>query len=275
MSTYVIGDIQGCHDSLVRLIEACALDPARDRLWLVGDLVNRGPHSLATLRFIRALGEQAVSVLGNHDFYLLGVACGAIERGTDDTLDDVLMAPDCGEVIEWLRHRPLMHVEASYALVHAGLLPEWTIEQAHNLASEVEAALRGPYWAEFLRHLWGAKPTRWRDDLAGWDRLRVIVNAMCRMRMCSADGEMQLKFKGPIDGAPEGVLPWFRVPGRRSLTHTILCGHWSALGFHDDDGILALDTGCVWGGYLTAVRLDDRKVFSIKCEQAAAPTGWD
>jgi bis(5'-nucleosyl)-tetraphosphatase (symmetrical) len=256
-------------------LDQCGADLAADTFWFCGDLVNRGRDNADTLRCVRALGSRGVVVLGNHDFYLLGVACGAIPRGKDDTLDDVLSASDRDELVEWLRHRPLMHVEGDYALVHAGLLPEWTVAQARALAHEVEAALQGPHWVEFLRNLWGAQPTRWQDSLNGWDRLRVIVNAMCRLRMCSADGEMALKYKGPIDGAPDGLLPWFRVPGRRSTTHTILCGHWSALGFHDAEGILALDTGCVWGGCLTAVRLEDRKIFSAKCTQAAQPSGWD
>ena len=168
-----------------------------------------------------------------------------------------------------------MHVEGGFALVHAGLLPEWTVDKARQLAAEVESELQGPDWVKFLRKLWGAKPTRWHDDLVGPDRLRVIVNAMCRLRMCSPDGEMLLKYKGPIANAPADVVPWFRVPGRRSTTHTIVCGHWSALGYHDNDGVLAVDTGCVWGGCLTSVRLEDRKVFSVNCSQAAMPGGWD
>jgi bis(5'-nucleosyl)-tetraphosphatase (symmetrical) len=275
MSCFVIGDIQGHLDPLPKLLTAAGADPRTDTLWFAGDLVNRGRRNADTLRFIRNLGDRAVCVLGNHDFYLLAVASGAIARGRDDTLDDVLEASDRSLLIEWLRRRPLMHVESAYALVHAGLLAPWTVRQARELAHEVEGALQGPHWVEFLRNLWGAKPTRWSEDLHGYDRLRVIVNAMTRMRMCAPDGEMLLKHKGPIAGAPAGALPWFQVPNRQSATHTIVCGHWSALGFHDGDGVLALDTGCVWGGALTAVRLEDRKVFRYKCEQAAAPSGWE
>ncbi len=275
MAHYVIGDLQGHLGPLKILLSNVNPNQDSDVLWFCGDLVNRGPDNADSLRFVRALGKRAVAVLGNHDFYLLGIACGAIPRAKDDTLDDVLAAPDREALIAWLRHRPLMHIEGDYALVHAGLLPAWTIPEARALAAEVEAVLQGPDWVEFLRNLWGGKPTRWRKGLKAWDRLRVIVNAMCRMRMCSVDGEMQLKYKGPIAEAPKGVLPWFRVPGRRSMTHTVFCGHWSALGYYDGDGIVALDTGCVWGGSLTAVRIEDREVFSVRCTQAAAPSGWD
>lgn len=275
MSCFVIGDIQGHLDPLPKLLTAAGADPRADRFWFAGDLVNRGPRNADTLRFVRSLGDRAVAVLGNHDFYLLAIACGAIPRGRDDTLSDVLGAPDRDELITWLRHRPLMHVEGDYALVHAGLLAPWTVRQARELAHEVEGALQGPHWVEFLTRLWGAKPTRWSEDLHGAERLRVIVNAMTRMRMCASDGEMLLKHKGPISSAPAGALPWFKVPGRRSTTHTIVCGHWSALGYHDGDGVLAIDTGCVWGGALTAVCLETREIYRLKCEQAAAPSGWE
>lgn len=274
MARYVIGDLHGHLCPLERLLGEAGVDPVRDHLWLTGDLVNRGQRNADTLRFAMALGDHAISVLGNHDFYLLAVACGAIVRGVDDTLDDVLDAPDRESLIEWLRRRPLMYVEGGTAMVHAGLLPEWSVRQARELAHEVEGALQGPYWREFLANLWGARPTRWSDSLHGYDRLRVIVNAMSRLRMCTPDGEMLLKHKGPISDAKGNAVPWFLAPSRRSTTHTVVCGHWSALGFHDGDGVLALDTGCVWGGSLSAVRLEDRKLFQVKCEQAAAPTGW-
>ncbi|WP_341677624.1 symmetrical bis(5'-nucleosyl)-tetraphosphatase [Niveibacterium sp. SC-1] len=271
MARYVVGDLQGQFDSLLEILRACDFDPESDRLWLCGDLVNRGKSNLQVLRYLRDLGDACVPVLGNHDFYLLGVACGAIKRSGDDSLDDVLEAPDRDDLIDWLRAQPLMHVEDDFALVHAGLLAEWTVTKATALAAEVESELRGARWREFLAELWGGKPTRWSDNLRGVDRLRVIVNAMCRMRMCATDGEMLLKYKGGIADAPTGVVPWFRVPGRQSLTHTVFCGHWSALGFHDDDGIVALDTGCVWGRSLTAIRLEDRQVFSVPCPAAAVP----
>jgi bis(5'-nucleosyl)-tetraphosphatase (symmetrical) len=270
---YAIGDLQGQVKPLEALLAQLEAEGTPFSVWLTGDLVNRGPDNAETLRFVRALGTRATTVLGNHDFYLLGLACGAIQRSADDTLDDVLCAPDRDELIDWLRRRPLMHVEDNFALVHAGLLPNWTVKRARELAGEVEAVLQGPRWIEFLGRLWGTEPTAWRDDLTGWDRLRVIVNAMCRMRMCSPDGHMRLKYKGPLAGAPKDVLPWFRVPGRRSTTHKLVCGHWSALGYHSGDGILALDTGCVWGGCLTAVRLEDGRIFSVRCPQASIPNG--
>lgn len=270
-----VGDLQGQLDPLERLLDAARFDPAHDELWLAGDLVNRGHDNAAVLRRVRDLGDRAITVLGNHDFYLLAVASGAMRRGSDDTLNDVLGAPDRDALIDWLRFRPLMHVADDFAMVHAGLLPGWSIAEARLLAREVEGALQGPHWQVFLQNLWGSQPLAWREDLEGWDRLRVIVNAMCRMRMCSASGEMALKYKGPIDAAPPGVGPWFAAPDRRNTTHTVVCGHWSALGFHQNNGVLALDTGCVWGGCLTGVWLERGERIQVQCAQAAAPSGWD
>lgn len=266
MATYAIGDIQGCFDSLQQLLAKCAFDPARDRLWLVGDLVNRGPRSLETLRFVKSLGEAALTVLGNHDLYLLMVAeGGAKARGKDDTLQAILDAPDCGELLDWLRRQPLCHVEGDYCLVHAGLLPQWSIKKARKLAREVEAALQGEQYREFVANMWGSQPDRWSDDLAGWPRLRAIVNAMTRMRFCSAEGVMEFKVKGELANAPAGYMPWFDVPGRKSEKSILVTGHWSALGFRLSDNMLALDSGCLWGGHLTAVRLEDRRVFQVDC----------
>lgn len=266
MATYAIGDIQGCFDSLQQLLAKCAFDPARDRLWLVGDLVNRGPRSLETLRFVRSLGKAALTVLGNHDLYLLMVAeGGAKARGKDDTLQPILDAPDCAELLDWLRQQPLCHVEDDYCMVHAGLLPQWSIKKARKLAREVEAALQGEQYREFIANMWGSQPDRWTDDLAGWPRLRAIVNAMTRMRFCSADGVMDFKVKGELARAPAGYMPWFEVPGRKSAKSVLVTGHWSALGFRLSDNMLALDSGCLWGGHLTAVRLEDRQVFQVDC----------
>jgi len=272
---FAVGDLQGQLEPLDRLLDSAGFQPGRDELWLTGDLVNRGKDNAAVLRRVRALGKSAVTVLGNHDFYLLAVASGAMRRGADDTLNDILDAPDRDALIDWLRFQPLMHVADNFAMVHAGLLPGWSIAQARLLAHEVEGALQGPHWQVFLQNLWGSQPLAWTDMLEGWDRLRVIVNAMCRMRLCSESGEMALKYKGPIDAAPAGILPWFAVPGRRSTSHTVVCGHWSALGFHNADGVLALDTGCVWGGCLTGVWLETGERVQVACEQAAAPSGWD
>ena len=270
MATYAIGDIQGCFSALQCLLDRCQFDPAQDRLWFVGDLVNRGPQSLETLRFVRDLGDAAVTVLGNHDLYLLMVAADAVpKRGRDDTLDEILAAPDRDELLDWLRRQPLCHRDGSYCVVHAGLLPAWSADQARALAREVEVELAGPDWRRFLQTLWGDEPAAWRDDLTGTARHRVIVNAMTRMRFCSPEGEMEFRAKGELSDAPSGFLPWFDVPGRRSHDgHTVLVtGHWSALGLFLRPDLLALDSGCLWGGALTALRLEDRQVFQVECGQ--------
>jgi len=270
MSTYAIGDVQGCFDELRSLLDNISFDRARDRLWLVGDLVNRGPQSLEVLRFVRDLGDAAISVLGNHDLHLLTLAAGLAKPRADDTLDDVLAAPDRAELIEWLRWRPMIHAEGEYVLVHAGLLPQWSAEQAQALAREVEAALRGPRYRDFLANLYGSEPDRWDESLRGADRLRVIVNAMTRLRFCTDEGAMEFRTKGEATAAPAGYLPWFEIPGRRSASHTVVCGHWSALGLRIAPRLLAIDSGCVWGGRLTAVRLEDRKVTQEPCSTSEA-----
>jgi bis(5'-nucleosyl)-tetraphosphatase (symmetrical) len=267
MATYAIGDLQGCADELDALLSVLPFDHAHDRLWFVGDLVNRGPKSLATLRFVRSLGGSAVVVLGNHDFHLLCLAEGYAKKRASDTLDEVLAAPDATGLLEWLRHRPLMHAEGSYAMVHAGLLPQWTIEQALALAREVEATLRGARYRDFLRELYGAEPRIWRDELAGWDRLRVIVNAMARMRFCTPAGEIDVDAKGRE--APRGYRPWFEL--RPLGEQPLICGHWSALGLKLTDKLAALDSGCVWGGSLSALRLEDRRLFQVPCRGYREP----
>ncbi len=268
MATYAIGDVQGCFDSLQQLLQTFAFDPTRDRLWMVGDLVNRGPRSLETLRFVRDLGDAAITVLGNHDLYLLMAAEGFGRRGKGDTLDEILDAPDRPQLLDWLRRRPLCHVEGRHCLVHAGLLPQWTVSQARALAAEVEATLAGPHYLDFMANMWGSEPAAWSDDLEGWPRLRVIVNAMTRMRFCSYAGEMEFKTKGNADTAPPGHLPWFDVPGRRSAGDILVTGHWSALGLRIESNLLALDSGCLWGRHLTAIRLEDRTVFQVDCSPA-------
>jgi bis(5'-nucleosyl)-tetraphosphatase (symmetrical) len=275
MATYAIGDLQGCLEPLQRLLDELNYDQAVDHLWFVGDLVNRGPASLEVLRFVRNLGAGATVVLGNHDLHLVMQSEGYGKRNSEDTLDAVLAAPDREELLAWLRSRPLFHVEGDYAMVHAGLLPAWDVAQAAALSDEVRAALMAPDYRDFLANMWGSTPTAWSDDLAGWDRLRVVVNAMTRMRFCSADGAMEFKAKGPAGNAPSGCLPWFDVPGRASADHAIVCGHWSALGLRIEDKLLALDTGCLWGGSLTAIRLEDRRVFQVPCSRQVEPSGWD
>lgn len=266
MAIYAIGDIQGCYDEMRRLLDIVAFDPQRDQLWLVGDLVNRGTQSVEVLRYVRGLGNRAVAVLGNHDLHLLVVAAGVRKPHRGDTLDALLAAPDRDELLAWLRCQRLMHVDAGYAMVHAGLLPQWNIKQALTLAHEVEAALQGPDHDEFLHRMYGNEPAQWRDDLSGYDRLRVIVNAMTRLRLCTPDGVMEFSHKTGLQDTPQGYLPWFDVPARASRDTPVLFGHWAALGLTLQPDVLGLDSGCVWGRQLTAVRLEDRHVFQCGCE---------
>ena len=259
MALFAIGDIQGCLDPLQRLLERIRFDPLQDWLWLTGDLVNRGPDSLAVLRFVKNLGDRATTVLGNHDLHLLAVASGTESVKTSDTLDEVLHAPDRDELLAWLRGRPLLHLDRQigFALLHAGLPPQWDVWEAKGYAAEVEAALRGPNHAELFRHMYGNHPTCWEPTLSGWDRLRFIINCLTRLRFCSPHGQLALTCKGPPGTQPPGFRPWFDIPGRRSRGWNVVFGHWAALGLHRAEGVYALDSGCVWGGTLTAVHLDD------------------
>jgi len=268
MSTYAIGDVQGCFDELTELLARCRFDRNRDRLWFVGDLVNRGPQSLEVLRFVRELGDRAMVVLGNHDLHLVSVHERLAASRDGDTLEGVLEAPDCAELTAWLRTRPLMVRVGRYAMVHAGLLPQWSIDKALGLAAEVERALSGPGHREFLAKMYGSKPDEWSDDLAGWDRLRVIVNVMTRLRFCTSAGRMDFKAKGRT--APAGYAPWFDF---REDAETLVVGHWSALGLKRTDKLAALDSGCVWGGQLTALRLEDRALFQVPCAGYQTPGG--
>ncbi len=265
MPTYAIGDVQGCSHELKSLVDRIGFDPANDRLWFVGDLVNRGPDSAGVLRFVKSLGDAAVTVLGNHDLHLLMVSEGMEKLHKSDTVQDVLDAPDRGELLEWLRHRPLLHVEKEKVLVHAGLLPSWSIEKAAILAAEVEKALTGKDRHDLMANMYGNKPSCWEDGLEGHARLRVVINAMTRMRFCSTDGRMEFSHKGGLDKIPEGYMPWFEVPHPSWSGATVVFGHWSALGLLVRKHIMALDTGCLWGGALTAVRLEDRQVFQVSC----------
>ena len=260
MATYAIGDVQGCFDELGRLLAQLRFDERRDRLWFVGDLVNRGPKSLAALRFVRGLGERAVTVLGNHDLHLVSQYAGVERARGDDSFADVLEARDADELVGWLRSRPLLHVEGGYAMVHAGLLPQWSLSRAAELAREVEQALRGADYRAFLANMYGGTPEAWSDSLAGWDRLRVIVNAMTRLRFCTPEGRMDLRAKGRE--APPGHVPWYAL---RRDAQRIICGHWSALGLKLAPGVAAIDTGCVWGGQLSALRLEDGALFQVAC----------
>ncbi|KAF0205198.1 MAG: bis(5'-nucleosyl)-tetraphosphatase [Gallionellaceae bacterium] len=270
MAIYAIGDIQGCYVEFQQLLEQMRFDPAQDKLWLVGDLVNRGPDSLQVLRLVKSLGDSAITVLGNHDLHLLAVAEGAAELHRSDTLDEVLNAPDRDELLAWLRRQRLIHAEDGYVLVHAGLLPQWSIKQAVSLAHEVEEALRGDDYATFLARMYGNAPHNWNDDLGGYKRLRVITNVFTRMRICTPQGEMEFKFKGEVEHIPPGYLPWFDVPKRKSHDTTVIFGHWSALGLRIEPRVMALDTGCLWGGPMSAIRLEDRQLFQVSCKSPVA-----
>ncbi len=274
MATYAIGDIQGCCSELRQLLELMRFDPAADQLWLVGDLVNRGPDSLGVLRLVKALGNAAITVLGNHDLHLLAVAEGVAELHRDDTLREILDAPDRDQLLSWLRAQRLLHVQDNFVLVHAGLLPSWSVTQAQQLAHEVEAALRGTRHHDYLAHMYGNHPDHWRDDLSGYSRLRVITNAFTRMRICTLQGEMEFKFKAEVQAVPAGYYPWFEVPGRTSANATVVCGHWSALGLKVTPHLIALDTGCLWGGALSGVRLEDRKIFQVPCVSKPVTKPW-
>jgi bis(5'-nucleosyl)-tetraphosphatase (symmetrical) len=224
---------------------------------------------------VRDLGDRVRVVLGNHDLHLIMQGDGFGRSSDEDTLAEILNATDRDELLAWLRAQPLFYRNDGYAMVHAGLLPCWTLDDAEALSEEVHGALVAENYREFLAHMWGSQPAAWNDDLKGWDRLRVVVNAMTRMRFCTPDGKMDFRSKGPPETAPDGAMPWFHVPGRRSSKCTVICGHWSALGFRQEANVIALDSGCLWGGALTAIRLDDRKVFQLPCPVQCKPGGWD
>ncbi len=269
----LIGDVQGCDDALARLLAEAGASPSRDRIVLLGDLVNRGPASLAVLRRVAAWGDSAVRLLGNHDLHLLAVAHGARRLQADDSFGDVLADPQAAHWTDWLRHGRLAVREAGWLCVHAGLLPQWDAAQALALAGEVEALLRGPALAGFLPRMYGNTPARWHDALGGDDRHRLVINALTRLRLCSADGSMDFKVKEGADAAPPGLMPWFQVPGRASAGERIAFGHWSTLGLRVEPTLLALDTGCVWGGALSAacVRGDRVELVQVPCAQARRP----
>ncbi|WP_299532977.1 symmetrical bis(5'-nucleosyl)-tetraphosphatase [uncultured Herbaspirillum sp.] len=267
--TIVVGDLQGCLLPYLQL--QSQTDSPDTHTIFAGDLINRGPQSLQTLRTVMQMGERARAVLGNHDLHLLAVACGIRPAHRDDTLDDILNAPDREELIDWLRHRPLAIHQQGHLIVHAGVLPQWDLHKALALANEVETMLRSDQWMVFLRHMYGNQPERWSDELVGHDRLRCIINAFTRLRFCQADGTMDFSVKEGAAAAPDGLMPWFEVPGRRTEDVTVVFGHWSTLGLLMRPNLIALDTGCVWGGQLSAVRLEDRALFQVPCPQARRP----
>ena len=275
MTTYAIGDVQGCFDALQTLLEKIRFDPVHDALWFTGDLVNRGPQSLETLRIVKNLGARAITVLGNHDLHLLAVAAGTAKRKKQDTLDEILAAPDCDELLDWLRHRPLLHHDTAlgWTLVHAGLLPQWDLADAQRLTREVEAVLQSDHADDFLAHMYGDLPNHWREDLTGHERLRVIVNAFTRLRYCDPEGKIDLRFKGAPGSQPPDLVPWFQVPRRRSGTEPIVFGHWSTLGAYQDHSVLGLDGGCLWGRELCGARIESgtAQILSIRCRDYRRP----
>jgi bis(5'-nucleosyl)-tetraphosphatase (symmetrical) len=274
---YLVGDVQGCDDALARLLAECAFSPSRDRLVVLGDLVNRGPQSLAVLRRLHGFGAAATCLLGNHDLHLIAASFGGRALKGDDTIAEILAAPDRQAWIDWLRHCRMAVVESGWLCVHAGVVPQWDTAQTLALAAEIEALLRGPDLKPFMTRLYGNEPRRWDDGLEGFDRWRFVVNVLTRIRFCTADGALDLASKEGAGAAPPGHHAWFDVPGRRSAGQPIAFGHWSTLGLVQRPDLLALDTGCVWGGCLSAARVDGgrRDVFQVKCAQAQAPGGTD
>ena len=271
-SIWMVGDVQGCCEPLERLLAHPDVAGEPDsRFWFAGDLINRGPQSLAALRRIIALGDRAVAVLGNHDLHLLAAAAGVRRPGKSDTLDDILTAPDADELIKWLRHRPLAHFEQGHLLVHAGTMAKWDVAKTLALAGEVEQALRGPDWKRALQKMYGNQPVTWDERFHGGKRLRVIINALTRMRLCTPSGHMTFDTKAAPHSRSEALIPWFDVPKRATRDVTVVFGHWSTLGLMVRPDAICLDTGCVWGGQLTALRLQDRKLVQIACGQGLDP----
>ena len=270
---YLAGDVQGCDDALARLLGTVGFSPSRDRIVLLGDLVNRGPASLAVLQRVAALGNAAVCLLGNHDLHLLAVAHGARTLHKGDTFADVLDDAKAAHWIDWLRQQKLAHLEAGWLCVHAGVVPQWSTAQTLTLAGEVQALLQGPSLAGFLQQMYGNEPTRWNDDFKDAERTRFVINALTRLRFCTADGTLDFKTKEGAGAAPAGFMPWFDVPGRETAHQPIAFGHWSTLGLINTPLLLATDTGCVWGGALTAVRVDGgrRDVVQVPCAKAQQP----
>ncbi|MGJ0492916.1 symmetrical bis(5'-nucleosyl)-tetraphosphatase [Methylobacter sp.] len=272
MSIYAIGDLQGCYDELLRLLDAIAFNESTDQLWFAGDLVNRGPKSLETLRFVKALGDAAVTVLGNHDLHLLAASCSPRLANKHGTLTQVLEAPDRDELLDWLRHRPLFHYNDAFCLLHAGLPPQWDFNKTRKMALFAERALRSPDYQRLLTHMYGNKPDIWSPTLTGMAKLRFIINCFTRIRYCDAYGRLDFINSGPLGSQPEKLMPWFQVPKRKSANMRIIFGHWSTLGYYEGPNCYAIDTGCLWGGQLTALKLGENvQRFSIDCPGARKP----
>jgi bis(5'-nucleosyl)-tetraphosphatase (symmetrical) len=272
MSIYAIGDIQGCFDELLRLLDAISFNENTDQLWFAGDLVNRGPKSLETLRFVKALGASAVTVLGNHDMHLLAASCTEKIAAKKDALTPVLEAPDRDELIHWLRHQPLFHYNDDFCLVHAGLPPQWDFKKTQKMALIAEKTLKSPNYQTFLKQMYGNKPNIWSSSLKGMAKLRFIINCFTRMRYCDVNGRLDFVHSGPLGSQPKNLLPWFEVPNRKSADMRIIFGHWSTLGYYEKANCYAIDTGCLWGGQLTALKLGEPvQRFSINCPGAKKP----
>ncbi len=271
MATYAIGDIQGCYHAFQSLLERIDFNPQSDRLWLAGDLINRGSGSLEVLRWCYQHQASIQVVLGNHDLHTIVVFHGMCEPKRRDTVQTIFDAPDAEDLLTWLRHQPMIVANDEYLMVHAGLLPQWEVSEALSYAKEVEAALQGEDYLTFLANMYGNTPNYWQADLEGYDRLRVMTNAMTRLRVCTPSGEMDFDFKGELDDMPSGFVPWFDVPDRASLDQSIIFGHWSALGLHQRDNVYALDTGCLWGGQLTAMCLETKVVFQVPADRRDEP----
>lgn len=276
MSIYAIGDVQGCYDELQRLLDSINFDPAKDKLWFAGDLVNRGPKSLQVMRFVKSLGSNAISVLGNHDLHLLALSQGNRSHYKHGTLDEILKAPDRDELIHWLRHQPVMyhHKKSGYNLVHAGLPPQWDIPSALQYARELETVLQGSGFHDFCHAMYGNEPAQWSDELKGMERLRFITNCLTRLRYCTPEGKLAMREKGTPGCQTAGIVPWFETPERASRNDRIIFGHWSTLGYRQTDNVWSIDTGCLWGGQLTALKIRKKKKpkpIHLACSGALKP----
>ncbi len=271
MSIYAIGDIQGCFDDLLRLLEHIKFDKKTDQLWFAGDLVNRGPKSLETLRFVKSLGSSAVTVLGNHDLHLLATAFKQRTPHKHDSLTAILQAADRDELITWLRHQPLFHYNNDFCLLHAGLPPQWDFAKTKEMALKAEKVLQGHNHLDFFKAMYGDKPDKWSSDLTGMRKIRFIVNCFTRMRYCDKNGQLDFKYSCAIGGQPKHLMPWFTAPKRQSTDMQIIFGHWSTLGYYQGNNCFAIDTGCLWGGELTAIKLGKKvKRMSIECKKNLA-----
>lgn len=267
MAIYAIGDIQGCFDDLLRLLDYIKFEPKQDQLWFVGDLVNRGPKSLETVRFVKSLGDSAVTVLGNHDLHLLATACHHRHPRKKDTLTHFLQAPDCDELLYWLRHQSLFRYNDEYCLLHAGLPPQWGFSRTKKMALKAEKVLQGSDHIDFFENMYGDYPDIWNPNLHGMEKIRFIVNCFTRIRYCEMDGRLDFKHNGAIGSQPRHLLPWFEIPGRKSANMKIVFGHWSTLGYYQGRNCYGIDTGCLWGGQLTALKLGEKvKRLSIDCK---------